>query len=165
MKRIGVISDTHGHLDESILTHLASCDEVWHGGDWGTTEVSDRLNAVKKVRGVWGNIDNHELRLIYPENNVFDCEGVKVLITHIAGYPGRYNPRVKNLLKQHQPGIVVCGHSHILKVIFDKQFNHLHLNPGAAGIKGFHQVRTLLRFSIEGATPKDLEVIELGKRF
>lgn len=165
MKRIGVISDTHGHLDQAILNYLSECDEVWHGGDWGTVDVSDRLCAFKKVQGVWGNIDGRELRITYPEDNLFMCEGIKVLITHIAGYPGKYNSRVKKMIQTHKPGIVVCGHSHILKVIFDKEFNHLHMNPGAAGIKGFHQVRTLLRFTIDQSTPKDLEVIELGKRF
>lgn len=165
MKRIGIISDTHGHLDEPILNYLSECDEVWHGGDWGTVDVSDRLCALKKVHGVWGNIDGRELRITYPENNLFECEGIKVLITHIAGYPGKYNARVKKIIQTHKPGIVVCGHSHILKVLFDKEFNHLHMNPGAAGIKGFHQVRTLLRFTIDEATPKNLEVIEIGKRF
>lgn len=164
MKRIGVLSDTHSHLDDGVLQYLKECDEVWHAGDWGSIEVSDRLKSLKPVKGVWGNIDGRELRLTYPETAVFMCEDVKVLITHIAGYPGKYSAKVKQQIIEHKPGVVVCGHSHILKVLFDKQLNHLHINPGAAGIKGFHQVRTLIRFSIDHATPKDLQVIELGKR-
>jgi putative phosphoesterase len=165
VKRIGVVSDTHGYLDQNILNYLSECDEVWHAGDWGTIDISDKLKALKKVRGVWGNIDGRELRISYPENNLFECEGIKVLITHIAGYPGKYTTRVKKLIQVHKPGIVVCGHSHILKVIFDIGFNHLHLNPGASGIIGFHQVRTLLRFTIDKSRPKELEIVELGKRF
>lgn len=164
MKRIGVLSDTHSHLDDGVVEYLKECDEIWHAGDWGSIEVSDRLKSLKPVNGVWGNIDGRELRLTYPETAVFMCEDVKVLITHIAGYPGKYATKVKQQIIEHKPGIVVCGHSHILKVLFDKQLNHLHINPGAAGIKGFHQVRTLIRFSIDHATPKDLQVIELGKR-
>lgn len=164
MKRIGVLSDTHAHLDADVIRYLQECDEIWHAGDWGTPEVSDTLKSIKPVQGVWGNIDGRELRLTYPETHVFYCEDVKVYMTHIAGYPGKYAARVKKDIVQHKPGIVVCGHSHILKVMYDKELKHLHINPGAAGIKGFHQVRTLIRFSIDGNTPKDLQVIELAKR-
>jgi len=164
LKRIGVLSDTHGHLDADVLRYLEECDEVWHAGDWGTTTVSDTLKNIKPVKGVWGNIDGRELRLTYPETLVFMCEDVKVYMTHIAGYPGKYTAKVKQDIQEHEPGIVVCGHSHILKVMYDKQLKHLHINPGAAGIKGFHQVRTLIRFSIDGNTPANMQVIELGKR-
>jgi putative phosphoesterase len=151
-------------MDAGIMQYLEECDEVWHAGDWGTIEVSDTLKSIKPIKGVWGNIDGRELRLTYPETAVFMCEGVKVYMTHIAGYPGKYAARVRQDIQQHKPGIVVCGHSHILKVIYDKDLKHLHINPGAAGIKGFHQLRTLVRFSIDGNTPKDMQVIELGKR-
>lgn len=165
MKKILLLSDTHGYLGDDLLPYIQECDEIWHAGDWGNVEVADRLAALKPLRGVWGNIDGRELRVSYPENNIFFCEGVKVLMTHIAGYPGHYTARARQLIRQEQPGIVICGHSHILKVMYDKQLSHLHLNPGAAGIKGFHQVRTMLRFFIQDATPGGLQVIELGKRF
>ncbi len=164
MKRIGLLSDTHGYLDSSIKKHFASCDEIWHAGDIGTEEVSDKLSAWKPYRAVYGNIDGHKLRSMHPENQIFEVEGVKVLMTHIGGYPGRYVPRVRELIETEKPKLYICGHSHILKVIFDKKYQVLHMNPGAAGVNGFHQVKTMLRFVLDSGEIKDLEVIELGKR-
>lgn len=164
MKRIGLLSDTHGYLDQGIQKHFANCDEIWHAGDIGTLEVSDTLASWKPFRAVWGNIDGGKLRVIHPENQIFEIEGVKVLITHIGGYPGKYVSRVRQLIEKEKPKLYICGHSHILKVMFDKQHNVLHMNPGAAGISGFHQVKTMLRFVLDKGEIKDLEVIELGKR-
>jgi putative phosphoesterase len=162
--RIGLLSDTHSHLDEGIRTHLASCDEIWHAGDIGSASVTDALAQWKPLRAVYGNIDDAKMRLTFPEDNLFTVEGVKVLITHIGGYPGHYVPRVRQLLHAERPKLYICGHSHILKVMPDKQLGLLHMNPGAAGVHGFHHVRTLLRFTIAQGTIKDLEVVELGKR-
>lgn len=164
MKRIGLLSDTHGYLDKGIQKHFSSCDEIWHAGDIGSLEVSDTLANWKPFRAVWGNIDGGKLRVIHPENQIFELEGVKVLITHIGGYPGKYVPRVRELIEKEKPKLYICGHSHILKVMFDKKYNVLHMNPGAAGISGFHQVKTMLRFVLDKGEIKDLEVIELGKR-
>ncbi|MCB9185649.1 MAG: metallophosphoesterase family protein [Flavobacteriales bacterium] len=164
MKRIGLLSDTHGYLDEGIKKHFADCDEIWHAGDIGTVKVSDTLAAWKLYRAVYGNIDGGKLRLMHPENQIFEVEGVKVLMTHIGGYPGRYASRVRELIIQEKPKLYICGHSHILKVMFDKKHQVLHMNPGAAGISGFHQVKTMLRFVLDQGEIKDLEVIELGKR-
>lgn len=164
MKRIGLLSDTHGYLDKGIQKHFSNCDEIWHAGDIGSLEVSDTLANWKPFRAVWGNIDGGKLRVIHPENQIFELEGVKVLITHIGGYPGKYVPRVRELIEKEKPKLYICGHSHILKVMFDKKYNVLHMNPGAAGISGFHQVKTMLRFVLDKGEIKDLEVIELGKR-
>lgn len=164
MKRIGLLSDTHGYIDPSLKKYLDSCDEIWHAGDIGTLEVTDTLASWKPLRAVYGNIDGDKLRLSFPENQLFVLEGVKVLITHIGGYPGRYTARVKELISTQRPKLYICGHSHILKVMHDKHLHCLHMNPGAAGIHGFHQVKTLLRFTIDAGDIKDLEVIELGKR-
>lgn len=164
MKRIGLLSDTHGYLDKGIKKHFAECDEVWHAGDIGTEAVSDALSGWKAYRAVYGNIDGHKLRAMHPENQIFELEGVKVLITHIGGYPGKYVPRVRELIQTEKPKLYICGHSHILKVMFDKKHQVLHMNPGAAGIHGFHQVKTMLRFTLDAGNIKDLEVIELGKR-
>lgn len=161
MTRIGLISDTHGMLDERVLEHFAQCDEVWHAGDWGSLEVVTRLQAFKPVRGVWGNIDGYEIRNIFPQHNRFMCEDVKVWLTHIGGYPGKYDELVRPAIFQQPPNLFVCGHSHILKVKFDKNLNLLHINPGAAGKYGFHIVQTLVRFEIEGDKIQNLEVIEL----
>jgi len=164
MKRIGLLSDTHGHLDVGVKKHFAECDEIWHAGDIGKLEVSDSLSEWKPLRAVYGNIDGGKLRLIHPENQLFTLEGVKVLITHIGGYPGRYEPRVRQLILKEKPKLYICGHSHILKVMPDRKNNLLHMNPGAAGIYGIHQVKTLLRFTLDAGDIKDLEVVELGKR-
>ena len=164
MKKILLLSDTHGHLDQKILKYIDGADEVWHAGDIGTTAVADGISKIKPLRGVYGNIDGHELRSQFPENQIFSCQGVKVLMTHIGGYPGRYNPRVKKLIQEEKPLLYVCGHSHILKVIPDRKKNLLHMNPGACGIQGFHKVRTLLRFELNQGKIENLEAIELGQR-
>lgn len=164
MKKILLLSDTHGYLDDRILVYAAEADEVWHAGDIGTTTVSDRLQEVKPFRAVYGNIDGAEVRKEFPLNNRFMCEEVDVWITHIGGYPGRYSPAVKEEIKANPPRLFICGHSHILKVMNDKKLGVLHMNPGAAGKQGFHQVRTMLRFVIDKKEIKDLEVIELGKK-
>lgn len=159
-----MLSDTHGHMDETILKYATQADEVWHAGDIGNLSVTDRLKALKPVRGVYGNIDDHVIQKEFPENNRFMCEGVDVWITHIGGYPNRYNVRVRDEIKSNPPRLFICGHSHILKVMHDKKLGLLHMNPGACGKHGFHQVRTMLRFVIDGEKISDLEVVELGKR-
>ena len=161
MKRIGLLSDTHGYWDERYLQYFENCDEIWHVGDIGSDEVADRLEAFRPLRAVYGNIDGQSLRLRFPEINRFCIEGADVLMKHIGGYPGKYDPSVRTLLRQQPPTLFISGHSHILKVKYDNKLNLLHINPGAAGKYGFHQVRTLIRFSIEQGTFKDLEVIEL----
>jgi hypothetical protein len=163
--RIGLISDTHSFLDEAIFNHFDQCDEIWHAGDFGDG-VANRLNAEsgRTIKGVFGNIDNQQIRSAFPEQMVFMCEGVKVMIRHIAGSPPRYNAETKKQLAVHQPQLLVCGHSHILKIMYDSQINCLYINPGAAGKQGWHKVRTIIRFVINGKEIKDCEVIELGKR-
>jgi len=164
MKQIGLLSDTHSFLDEAIFTHFAACDEIWHAGDFGDVFVVDRLAAFKPLRGVYGNIDDSSIRNIYPEDLRFTCEGVDVWMTHIGGYPGRYAPRIRKQLYLNPPKLFITGHSHILKVMYDKKINCLHLNPGAAGKQGWHRVRTLMRFVVEQGVIKDLNVIELSGR-
>ncbi|SDQ53846.1 metallophosphoesterase family protein [Flagellimonas zhangzhouensis] len=164
MTKVLLLSDTHGHIDDTILKYAAQADEIWHAGDIGNLSVTDKLEALKPVRGVHGNIDDHVIQKEFPENNRFMCEGVDVWITHIGGYPNRYNIRVRDEIKNNPPKLFICGHSHILKVMHDKKLNLLHMNPGACGKHGFHQVRTMLRFVINGDKISDLEVIELGKR-
>lgn len=164
MIRIGLISDTHHHVDKGILKHLESCDEIWHAGDFGTIRVAEELAALKPLRGVYGNIDGQDVRRVYPEHLRFTCEEVDVWMTHIGGYPGRYHPSVRAAIAANPPKLFICGHSHILKVQYDEKLQCLHLNPGAAGKQGWHQVRTLLRFSIDGNRIYDLEVVELGTR-
>ncbi|WP_445381559.1 metallophosphoesterase family protein [Robiginitalea sp. IMCC43444] len=164
MTRILLLSDTHGHIDERILTYAGEADEIWHAGDIGSLEVTDALQQLKTLRGVYGNIDNDKIRREFPLDNRFSCEDVAVWITHIGGYPGRYQKRVREELNINAPKLFICGHSHILKVQYDKRFNLLHMNPGACGVSGFHQIRTMLRFAVDGSDIKDLEVIELGKR-
>ena len=163
MTRIGIISDTHHFLDEAVFEHFKNCDEIWHGGDFGTADISDRLSAFKKLRGIYGNIDGQDIRRIYPEQLVFTCEGVRVMMRHIGGYPPKYNPETKKELNLHQPQLFISGHSHILKVMYDEKINCLHINPGAAGKQGWHKVRTLVRLTIDGKEMKNCEVIELGK--
>jgi hypothetical protein len=164
MKRILLLSDTHDYLDKALEKYLTDCDEIWHAGDIGTSKVTDKLAKFKPLRAVYGNIDGTELRKTFPENQLFVLEGVKVFITHIGGYPGRYVARVKDIIVQEKPKLYICGHSHILKVMFDPKLQVLHMNPGAAGIHGFHQVKTVLRFVLDNGEIKNLEVIELGKR-
>ena len=164
MTRIGLISDTHSYLDEAVFKHFEKCDEVWHAGDFGNIELADKLAAFKPLRGVYGNIDGQDVRIVHPEHLRFLCEGVDVWMTHIGGYPDHYSPLVKPGIFTDPPKLFICGHSHILKVIYDKKLNLLHLNPGAAGKHGWHKVRTLLRFSIDGDKISDLEIVELGGR-
>lgn len=164
MKKILLLSDTHGYLDEAILKYVKQTDEVWHAGDIGNVEVTDAIKKLKPLRAVYGNIDDAKLRTEFPEHNRFKCEEVDVWLTHIGGYPPKYNNRIRPLIFQNTPDLFICGHSHILKVIPDKKLNLLHMNPGAAGKHGFHKKRTMLRFSIDGKDIKDLEVIEFNER-
>jgi putative phosphoesterase len=164
MTRIGLISDTHSYLDDSVFKHFENCDEIWHAGDFGNIELVDKLATFKPLRGVYGNIDGKEIRQTYPENLRFKCEGVDVWMTHIGGYPDRYDLRIRQEIYANPPQLFISGHSHILKVIYDKKINCLHLNPGAAGKQGWQKVRTLMRFSIDGNKIQDLQVIELGAK-
>lgn len=158
-----MLSDTHSCIDESILKYVKQADEVWHAGDIGHLQVTDEIKKLKPLRAVYGNIDDAEARLEFPEEQVFVCEGMKVYMIHIGGYPGKYRTQVKNQLLKEKPGLYICGHSHILKIQYDPQYSVLHLNPGAAGISGFHQVRTMLRFVLDQGTIKDMELIEWPK--
>ncbi|MFB9076536.1 metallophosphoesterase family protein [Flavobacterium procerum] len=164
MTKILLLSDTHSHIDDTILKYVSQADEVWHAGDIGDLKVTDTIKNLKPLRAVYGNIDDAKARLEFPLNNRFSCENVSVWITHIGGYPGKYNPSVREELVQNPPKIFICGHSHILKVMFDKKNNLLHMNPGAAGKSGFHKVRTMLRFVIDDDKIKDLEIIEIGEK-
>ncbi|MDG2414616.1 MAG: metallophosphoesterase family protein [Flavobacteriaceae bacterium] len=164
MKKILLLSDTHSHIDERILHFVSEADEVWHAGDIGDLAVTDAIADLKPLKAVYGNIDDHKARSSFPLDLKFDCEGMKVWITHIGGYPGKYNQRIREEIKQNPPQIFIAGHSHILKVQWDKSIQCMHLNPGACGVSGFHQMRTMLRFSIDKGSLKDLEVIELGLR-
>ena len=164
MTKILLLSDTHSHIDDAILKHVGWADEVWHAGDIGSLKVTDAIEKLKPLKGVHGNIDDHIIQKEFPENNRFFCEGVDVWITHIGGYPPKYNVRTRDMIKENPPKLFICGHSHILKVMMDKKLGVLHMNPGACGKQGFHQVRTMLRFVIDGEDIKDLEVVELGKR-
>ncbi|WP_334168030.1 metallophosphoesterase family protein [Phocaeicola paurosaccharolyticus] len=164
MKRIGLLSDTHAYWDERYTKYFEDCDEIWHAGDIGSLEVAQKLAAIKPLRAVYGNIDGQDIRKVYPQINRFTIEGTEVLIKHIGGYPGNYDPSIRGSLLVRPPKLFISGHSHILKVKFDKTLNMLHINPGAAGIYGFHKVRTLVRFSIEDGIFKDLEVIELAEK-
>ncbi len=164
MKKIGLLSDTHSHLEESVFKYFKDVDEIWHAGDIGNLEIVEKLEDFKPTKAVYGNIDSKEVRFVYPENLRFDCEGMDVLITHIGGYPGRYNKRVTSIFEENPPQLFICGHSHILKVMMDKKYNFLHINPGACGNIGIHKVKTLIRFAIDKGKVKDLEAIELGVR-
>ena len=164
MKRIGLISDTHNYLDNAVFKHFDQCDEIWHAGDFGSAMIADTLRKFKPLRGVYGNIDGKDIRSEFPEVLSFICEEVKILMIHIGGYPGKYSPVAKAEIVSHHPKIFISGHSHILKIMYDKKFQCLHMNPGAAGKQGWHKVRTLIRFDIDGIDIKNCEVIELGKR-
>jgi uncharacterized protein len=164
MTSIGLISDTHGTLDEAILKFLQVTDQVWHAGDIGNLETADKLAAMKPLRAVYGNIDGHELRRVYPETLRFKVEEVEVWMTHIGGYPGHYEKGLRKMLEQPAPAILVCGHSHILRVMNDKRYKLLFINPGAAGRSGFHLVQTAVRFSISGTRIHDLEVFEKPRK-
>jgi uncharacterized protein len=164
MKKILLLSDTHSHIDDTILKYVRLADEVWHAGDIGELKVTDEIQKLKPLRAVYGNIDDDKARMEFPLNSRFFCEKVDVWITHIGGYPGKYNQTIREEIHLNPPKLFICGHSHILKVQFDKKLNLLHMNPGAAGIHGFHQVRTMLRFEIDGDKIQNLEVIEIGKK-
>jgi hypothetical protein len=164
MMRIGLMSDTHSYLDPNVLQHFESCDEIWHAGDFGNIGIADQLANNKLLRGVWGNIDGQDVRTRFPETLQWKCEGVDVLMKHIGGYPGKYVPAVRSIMQTNPPKLFISGHSHILKVVFDEKYNCLHINPGACGKEGWHKMRTIVRFTIDGEKIKDCEVIELGKR-
>jgi putative phosphoesterase len=164
LTRIGLISDTHGYLDDRVFRHFELCDEIWHAGDFGTIAVAEALRSFRPMRAVYGNIDGPEIRQQYPENQRFVCEEVSVLMTHIGGYPGRYAPAARKELLREPAQLFISGHSHILKIIYDEKLKCLHMNPGAAGRQGWHKVRTLIRFVIDGKDMRECEVVELGKR-
>tara|TARA_B100000767_G_scaffold270692_1_gene294863 strand:- start:2556 stop:3056 length:501 start_codon:yes stop_codon:yes gene_type:complete len=164
LKKILLLSDTHGHIDHRIISYIKEVDEVWHAGDIGNLSVTKAIIKIKPLRAVYGNIDGQEARLSFPEFQNFYCEKIAVLMTHIGGKPGSYNQKVRNSLNKSFPKLFICGHSHILKVIQDKKYKHLHMNPGAAGVQGFHKVRTMLRFEINEDKIENLEAIELGIR-
>lgn len=164
MKIIGLLSDTHGYLHPSIVDFFDKCDEIWHAGDIGDTEVIKKLGKLCLVRAVYGNIDGLEIRKDYPDVQVFDCENVRTGMLHIGGYPGHYSPLAKQLIQAGKLKIFISGHSHILKVIYDKKYSMLHINPGAAGLYGFHQVITAIRFNIDGDQIKNLEIKEIERR-
>jgi uncharacterized protein len=164
VRKILIISDTHGHFDPKLIKYIDQADEVWHGGDIGSLEVCKKVEELRPLKAVWGNIDGTEARTVYKEHLIFTCEEVKVYITHIAGPVGKYNPAVREVIAKEKPNVLVCGHSHILKVMFDRTFDLLHINPGACGVHGFHKVKTAIRFEIHGNEMKNLEVIELGNR-
>ena len=160
MKKILLLSDTHGYIDDILMKRAAEVDEIWHAGDIGAMQVTDQLSKIKPLRAVYGNIDDAKMRLQFPENNEFEVEGIRVLITHIGGYPGRYNPRIRPFIENQNLDLFICGHSHILKVMRDKKNNLLHMNPGAIGIHGFHKVRTMLSFEINKGSIENLMVLE-----
>jgi uncharacterized protein len=165
MKRIGLLSDTHGYWDESMLKYFSECDEIWHSGDFGSIEAIQKLQSIgKTLKGVYGNIDGQEIRFLFPEINIFNCEDVKVMIKHIGGYPPKYTPETKAQILTARPQLFISGHSHILKIMYDDAMQCLYINPGAAGKQGWHKVRTLVRFTIDEKNIKDCEVVELGKR-
>ncbi|MCA4898184.1 MAG: metallophosphoesterase family protein [Bacteroidota bacterium] len=162
--KIGLISDTHSYLDPKVLEYFQSVDEIWHAGDIGEVSVTQQLQQLKPLRAVYGNVDDKNLQALYPEDLWFDCEGLRIWMTHIAGAPPNYNPRTKKIFKEKSADVLICGHSHILKVIKDPKYNLLYVNPGAAGNHGFHHIKTIMRFEILNKEIKNMEVIELGKR-
>ena len=163
MTRIGLLSDTHGFIDDKIFEFFSPCDEIWHAGDIGSLDVIGKLSQIKPVKAVHGNIDGADIRLIYKKHLRFHCEEMKIWITHIGGSPGHYEKAIKEELVLNPPDLFICGHSHILKIIFDKKFNFLFINPGAAGISGFHKVRTAVRFVIDKSEPKQMEILEINR--
>ena len=163
MKKILLISDTHGYIDEKIVKYANNVDEIWHAGDVGDISVSDKLKKIKPLRGVYGNIDDQKIRAEFPLHNRFICEKVNVWITHIGGYPKKYNPKILEELKSNPPDLFICGHSHILKVMNDKELDLLHMNPGAIGKHGLHRVRTMIQFEINGKKIENLSVIEFKR--
>ena len=163
MKKILLLSDTHGHVDDHMMKYVKESDEVWHAGDIGTTKVTDTIASLKPLRAVFGNIDNHELRLSFPEELLFECEDIKIYMTHIGGRPGRYTKGISKKIKSIKPKIFICGHSHILKIQYDKVNQLLFINPGAIGKHGFHKVRTMVRFEIDKSDIENMEVIEVKR--
>ncbi len=165
MKSIGLISDTHGHVDSDYTDHLENCDEIWHGGDIGSIETIRELEKLgKPIRAVYGNIDGAKVRAEFPLNLSFECEGVKVLMTHIGGYPPKIYTRVRKLIKEHQPNLYICGHSHVLKIMPDRENDLIHMNPGACGHHGFHKFRTMILFDCDQGKLSNVRVVEIGKR-
>lgn len=162
--KIGLLSDSHSYIDNAIYKHLSNVDEIWHAGDIGNLNVTDQLSEIAPLKAVYGNIDDVLIRATFPENQIFTREGLKIFITHIGGYPGKYSARIKKEIKEQSPDLFICGHSHILKVMRDHQNKLIHLNPGACGIHGFHKMRTMLKFSIEKSKIHTMHVVELGKR-
>ena len=163
MKKILLISDTHGYIDDKILSYCKLADEVWHAGDIGSIEVVDKIKQLKHFKGVYGNIDNHLIRNEFPIDQRFSCENIEVWITHIGGYPSRYSKRISDRLKSEKVDLLICGHSHILRVMNDKKHDLLHINPGAIGKHGFHNNRTMIRFEIDGKKIENLEIIEFNR--
>lgn len=163
MKKIGLLSDTHGYIDDKILEFFKDCDEIWHAGDIGNIAIADKLSEIARLRAVYGNIDGTEVRSVYKKDERFKCEDLDVWITHIGGYPKRYDVMVRERIKNNPPDIFISGHSHILKVMNDKELSLLHINPGASGKSGLHQVRTAVRFIIDGKDIRDLEVWEMER--
>ena len=163
MKKIILLSDSHHSLDERIFPHLKECDEIWHAGDIGNLEVTDKLKTFAPIRAVWGNIDDHKARKEFRETTYFKCQKLKVMMTHIGGYPGKYAKGIKEILKNKNPDLFISGHSHILKVMHDKELDILHMNPGAIGNYGWHKVKTILAFTVNRKEIKDLRVIEFSR--
>ena len=166
MTRIGLISDTHGYLDNKVVNHFSQCHEIWHVGDFGNIGIAEELTKSTglPLKGVYGNIDGYDIRSVYPENMMWKCEEIKVYMQHIGGYPGKYAPGIKDKLINNGIKLFISGHSHILKIIYDDKLQCLHMNPGAAGNQGWHKIRTVIRFTIDGSNIKDCDVVELGKR-
>jgi hypothetical protein len=164
MKTIGLISDTHNFLDDAVFRHFDNCDEIWHAGDFGSAKVATQLQDFRPLLGVYGNIDGYDIRSHFSKTLEWRCEEVNVMMTHIGGRPGNYSPDAKKMILEKKPGLFICGHSHILRIQYDEAFKCLYMNPGAAGKQGWHKVRTLVRFKVDGAEMRDCEVIELGNR-
>jgi uncharacterized protein len=164
MKRIGLLSDTHAYLNPKIFSFFEDCDEIWHAGDIGNTATYEALSKFKPLRAVYGNIDGQEVRLLCPVRQIFDCEGMKVFMTHIGGYPGRYNPSALKIIRKEKPGLFISGHSHILKVMPDPKYELFHINPGAAGNSGLHKVITFLRFEVSNGKLSELEIMEIQRK-
>ena len=162
--RIGLISDTHSHLDDKLFSFLEECDEVWHAGDIGTLDLAQEIADFRPLKAVWGNIDTQDIRFEYPEKHIFDCEGMKIFMIHIGGYPGRYARGVREQLKTEKPDVFICGHSHRVKAVHDEKLNLLHFNPGACGLEGIHYEKTIMRFTIEKGEMSQFQICRLGER-
>ena len=163
MKSIALLSDTHSVLDERFIRYLKNSDEIWHAGDIGSLEIYDKLKTLSNVRAVYGNIDNHKIRITLASELFFKCEGINIYMTHIGGKPGKYSKEIKEKIEKTEPNVFICGHSHILKIMNDKKNNLLYINPGAAGDHGIHQVKTIIKFNIDKKNIKDLKIIELKR--